>query len=117
LGADLSGTDGVRRTDSSASRWNSSYSLKEYTELAVLNQMEIPKHTGCPIPCQYYEYKIADKVFKVGETPMLKLIQSSSSVIVKTEKLVYPLSSFITEFGGALGLFLHHGLGCFACGC
>ena len=79
---------------------------KEYTELAVLNQMEIPKYTSCPLPCQYFEYKLADTAYKVGETPMLKLIQASSSVIVKTEELVYPLSSFIAEFGGALGLFL-----------
>ena len=79
---------------------------KDYTEIALPNQREIPKHTGCPLPCQYFEYKLADTAYKVGETPMLMLIQTSSRVIVRTEELVYPLSSFIAEFGGALGLFL-----------
>jgi hypothetical protein len=79
---------------------------KEYTEIALLNQREIPKHTGCPIPCKHFEYKLADTAYKGGETPMLMLIQTTNSVIVRTEELVYPLFPFITEFGGALGLFL-----------
>ena len=36
----------------------------------------------------------------------IRMMLSTKLVKVKIEKLVYPFSSFLAEFGGALGLFL-----------
>ena len=43
---------------------------------------------------------------KVGHTPGLVLRLSESKVEKRTEKVIYPIESFISEFGGAMGLFL-----------
>ena len=43
---------------------------------------------------------------KMGHTPGLVLRLSESKVEKRTEKIIYPIESFISEFGGAMGLFL-----------
>ena len=67
------------------------------------------EETGCLRPCRYTE-------FSVPTTPLgssvnlnfttLKIVFSKSSVVKRKEMLVYPLSSFVAEVGGTLGLFL-----------
>ena len=37
---------------------------------------------------------------------ILVLVWLSTDTIERTEQLLYPLESFVSEFGGALGLFL-----------
>ena len=43
---------------------------------------------------------------KRGQVPGLVLRLSQSIVEKKTEQTIYPIQSFVSEFGGALGLFL-----------
>ena len=69
--------------------------------------MDIANHTGCLLPCRYKEYQIVDSPITVGdENNIMMLIRATKTVLLKTEELVYPFSSFLAEFGGALGLFV-----------
>ena len=71
---------------------------------------DITKLTGCQKPCQYRMYE-----FVGAEEPMaspkaeyfaFSLWAVSKKTTVRTEQLIYPLSSLVAEFGGTLGLFL-----------
>ena len=80
---------------------------KEYDTLWRLSQPRIVKTTGCNLPCSYTEYKLATEAQKLDwKSQTLRLGFSSSDVLKRTEKLLYPFESFVSEFGGALGLFL-----------
>ena len=69
--------------------------------------IEIRFQTEQDLPCRYKEYKIVDTPLNAnGKSRTMKLIRSTNDVFVKTEQFVYPFSSFLAEFGGALGLFL-----------
>ena len=65
------------------------------------------KITGCKAPCKYTEYKVVGPVAK----KMTKRFEFAISIVstdvtVKTEELLYPITSFVSEYGGAFGLFL-----------
>ena len=81
---------------------------KEYLNLRDLHQQKLVKNTGCLIPCSYTDYKLETEPMKYdwGDTQLLYLKFSSPDVLERTEQLLYPIASFISEFGGALGLFL-----------
>ena len=67
----------------------------------------IVKNTGCLIPCSYTEYKLESEPEKTnGKTQRLYVRFSSPDVLKRTEQLLYPMVSLVSEFGGALGLFL-----------
>ena len=44
--------------------------------------------------------------WKQGEGLDLNVMPSSNTVLKRTEELLYPIESFVSEFGGALGMFL-----------
>ena len=80
---------------------------KKFYELSNLEEMDITDHTGCLLPCRYKEYQIVDDPITVdNENCKILFVRATKTVLVKTEELVYPFSSFLAEFGGALGLFL-----------
>ena len=62
--------------------------------------------SGCQPPCSYTEYKIVSDIKSFGDEPGVVLLLSSSKVELRSEKIIYSLESFVSEFGGALGLFL-----------
>ena len=70
----------------------------------------ISKLTGCLKPCHYKKYSyLGEKepsLFKSGNLVSFSLWAVSDNTRVSREKLIYPLSSLIAEFGGTLGLFL-----------
>ena len=70
---------------------------------------KISDFTGCLKPCQYNRYeifrKIDSKVENYGERS-IELILATDHAMEQCEVLLYPLVSFVAEFGGALGLFL-----------
>ena len=80
---------------------------KEYFKLMNMDQATVVEYTGCNIPCTYTEYKLATAPIKyaAGER-IIQILLSSSQVSSKTEEIIYPFESFVSEFGGALGLFL-----------
>ena len=80
---------------------------KEYVKIWNLKQSTLVKHTGCSPPCSYVEYKQASENTKyVFGDKKLSLKFSRATVLERREQILYPLVSFISEFGGALGLFL-----------
>jgi hypothetical protein len=79
----------------------------EYKNLWMLWQTRIVENTGCLVPCSYTNYKLATEPMKFDiETQRLAVAFSTPDVLKRTEELLYPLESFVSEFGGALGLFL-----------
>ena len=79
----------------------------EYQKIWFAYQSSIVKNTGCLVPCRYTEYKLATETGKMDwKAQRLSVGFSSPDALQRTEKLLYPLDSFISEFGGALGLFL-----------
>jgi hypothetical protein len=80
---------------------------EKYLDLLELQQTTLVKNAGCLIPCSYTEYKLAREPMKYELTgKYLNIRFSSPDVLKRTEELLYPLDSFVSEFGGALGLFL-----------
>ena len=75
-----------------------------YNELLSEESDSITKLSGCNKPCFYKRYNI------VGAETLseadVKFWAASNFTRVETERLVYPLSSLVAEFGGTLGLFL-----------
>ena len=74
------------------------------------NLREIRNITGCIKPCNYKEYKIINSF-----TTTMKLDEHNCWVTftsvapdtrVQTEVILYPVTSYVAEFGGTLGLFL-----------
>ena len=78
--------------------------------MGLLSLDEIGSETGCYRPCLYRTYQqfeeITEKNFSPGDQTTLSIILASSEVTTRRENFVYPLISFISEVGGALGLFL-----------
>ena len=76
-----------------------------YQKISFKEQKTVLNITGCKAPCKYTE-------FKALGTPVKKKMKLfgfginfvSTDVTVKTEELIYPPTSFVAEFGGALGL-------------
>ena len=71
---------------------------------------EIEEMVGCKKPCTYNQFKF---VYNTPEIVPLKLMQNvvgfwaaSRKTQIEEEVLLYPFTSFVAEFGGALGLFL-----------
>ena len=76
---------------------------------------EIVDMTGCLQPCSFNEYKFTSTSAKVlpktdpeskdGGQTSLAFWVASSKTWIEEEVLLYPFTSFLAEFGGALGLF------------
>ena len=81
-----------------------------FDKLAVAESKEIRNMTGCKRPCKYKKYNF------LGDPSSLSAYKSDHFVFslwavsyktnVETEKLIYPSSSLVAEFGGTLSLFL-----------
>ena len=76
-----------------------------YEEIDTWEKQSIVNLTGCYPPCRYTEYRMKYDM-KRTTIPGIVLRLSESKVKSKTEKVIYPVESFISEVGGAMGLFL-----------
>ena len=79
-----------------------------FKSLSMAELREITRITGCMKPCKYKKYMVGERKrtsFK-SDNFTFSLWAVSKSTEVKTEELIYPLSSLVAEFGGTLGLFL-----------
>ena len=83
-----------------------------YAKLALAEQANVVATTGCDIPCNYNQYKFLNIDLKPDEAwPIDGQIQYGLWSVTKFTKveqeiLLYPFTSLLAEFGGALGLFL-----------
>ena len=74
-----------------------------------MEQRETTEYTGCLLPCQYKEFSlVGSPVRGFGSKLDLSfgIMFGSGTIEVAREEKIYPLSSFIAEFGGCLGMFL-----------
>ena len=80
----------------------------EFFLMSNYEQSQLVSRTECPLPCHYKEYRQLDKPVKgfKPEVSGLDIMFASASVVTETEEFVYPMISFVAEFGGSLGLFL-----------
>ena len=83
-----------------------------YRRLEATNSMrDIRDLTGCGKPCHYNQYNLVDKLQKYSASYdnwscAISIWVISPDTSVETEELIYPWTSLVAEFGGALGLFL-----------
>ena len=83
-----------------------------YEDLALMELASVVASTGCDIPCNYNQYKFLNIDLKPDEAwPVDGQIQYGFWAVTKFTKieqeiLLYPFTSLLAEFGGALGLFL-----------
>ena len=83
--------------------------MKESTVTLSLDQRNLTNHTGCPLPCSFTVYSLAEEPFNsVGFEPKvgLDVMFGQRIITVDKEVFIYPFNSFIAEIGGSLGLFL-----------
>ena len=82
-----------------------------YGSMVGYEQKKILNTTGCQPPCKFTEFSLEkESVYKNNITDKRNLFFgfyfATTDLVVKTERLVYPPTSFLAEVGGALGLFL-----------
>ena len=80
---------------------------QEYLKTWTMTQARLMNHTGCYPPCHYTQYQLASQPSRYQfQDQKFSLLFSSSTVLERTEEMLFPMASFVSEFGGALGLFL-----------
>ena len=80
-----------------------------FEKLRTADLEEITSLTGCLKPCQYRKYNFVKGKERVGlkfEDFAFSLWAVSKKTTIKTEQLIYPITSLVADFGGTLGLFL-----------
>ena len=80
-----------------------------FEKLRTADLEEIASLTGCLEPCQYRKYHFVKGKERVGlklEHFAFSLWAVSKKTTIKTEQLIYPITSLVADFGGTLGLFL-----------
>ena len=80
-----------------------------FESLRPAEPREITRITSCMKPCTYKKYILVGERTRTSfksDNFTFSLWAVSKSTEVKTEELIYPLSSLVAEFGGTLGLFL-----------
>ena len=82
--------------------WNANFGI------FTANQQNLKDITGCKLPCHYIHYSIVGtpRKFEVQGFSYFGLYYTSVDRTTSQEVLLYPFDSLVSEFGGALGLFL-----------
>ena len=84
--------------------------LKMNEVMATLQQEQLIQYSKCPLPCSYMEFEdVGEKIYFVSHEMnriRFRLKYASTKITLKKEEHVFPFSSFLAEFGGALGMFL-----------
>ena len=84
--------------------------ISRYINLSISEQQTVFKLTGCKPPCTYLKYvDVAAKgsEWETDNSSLLYILSfATTQVTIKREIYIYPFSSFLAEFGGALGMFL-----------
>ena len=72
------------------------------------NQEALTNITGCHLPCHYNHYSIVGtpRRYEVKGSLYMVISYPTTDMTTSQEVLLYPFDSLVSEFGGALGLFL-----------
>ena len=80
---------------------------KCFTLLQTLDEHMAFNYTGCRAPCTYIEFKQVGHPEIMNPTGYgLSIKFAKTEIIEDKEAYVYGFVSFVSEFGGSLGLFL-----------
>jgi hypothetical protein len=79
---------------------------RKYVQLSNVVETELVNITGCLLPCSYREFKLAGTPKKQNNGFGLIFQFARTEIVEEKEAYVYGFVSFVSEFGGALGLFL-----------
>ena len=79
---------------------------QRYWNLAFGNKQFIEKITGCLTPCTYNEYKVATKRPMTFGKFGLFLSYGSTDTTVRKEFYILNFVTFVSNYGGSLGLFV-----------
>ena len=86
-----------------------------YIALLTWKQEEITANTVCLPPCSYMKYKVLSTptmsphfgiALQYAARDLTVVKEVGSHFKTNHQELLYPFTSFLAEFGGALGLFL-----------
>ena len=79
----------------------------EYRSLQGLVQAEIVRKFECPLPCHYKEYHMIGKPnHGNSDKHELGFAYADLEETEAVEDFIYTFESFVSEFGGSLGLFV-----------
>ena len=78
---------------------------KVYYDLATMMETDLVEKTGCPYPCSYYQYRLVDTPAIISGFGF-DLRFGNTKATEQKEVFLYGFVSFVSEFGGSLGLFL-----------
>ena len=78
------------------------------SDMYYANQDGIMNITGCHLPCHYNHYSIVGTPHRLNAKGISFMVISypTTDIMTSQEVLLYPFVSLVSEFGGALGLFL-----------
>ena len=81
---------------------------KIHIDLGLLDIEEVVNKTGCLRPCHYTEYSLpsSPEQTTVFNESHLFLMMARKTATKRREVLLYPGTSFVSELGGSLGLFV-----------
>ena len=82
------------------------YHEQEYNQLLDIVQNDLINITGCSLPCRYREFKVVGNPVESDTFFGFSLIFAKTEEVEEKEALVYEFMSFVSEFGGSLGLFV-----------
>ena len=77
-----------------------------YDKLVIAVESALVNMTGCAVPCSHMEFKHVGSKVKAEHTFGFLLRFGKTEVSEEKEAYVYGFVSFVSEFGGSLGLFL-----------
>ena len=79
-----------------------------YPKMYYANPKELTNLTGCQLPCHYIQFSVVGtpEEYDIKGSPLIELSYTSTDLTSSREVWLYPFDSLVSEFGGALGLFL-----------
>ena len=77
-----------------------------YNQVFHSSEEELKDLTGCILPCTYTQYSLLDSYLMVSNDSAFSIHYASTDLTTEEEVLLFPFDSLVSEFGGALGLFL-----------
>ena len=77
-----------------------------YNQVHHSGEDKLLKLTGCLLPCTYTHYSLQDSFSYISNETDFKITYALTDLITEEEVLLFPVDSLVSEFGGALGLFL-----------
>ena len=77
-----------------------------YHQVFYSSEEELMDLTGCLLPCTYTHYSLLDSFPIVSNDSAFAIHYALTDMITEQEVLLFPFDSLVSEFGGALGLFL-----------